>query len=85
MAGFLLITDIIVELEDGTLANIEVQKIGYALPKNSPADDLPGCSFIALDLLSHLLFYKTVLSFKSKSHFPETSEFRQSPLPDPHP
>ena len=28
----LLITDIIVELEDGTLANIEVQKIGYAFP-----------------------------------------------------
>ncbi len=28
----LLITDIIVELEDGSLANIEVQKIGYAFP-----------------------------------------------------
>ena len=28
----LLITDIIVELEDGTLANIEVQKIGYIFP-----------------------------------------------------
>ncbi len=28
----LLITDIIVELEDGTLANIEVQKIGYSFP-----------------------------------------------------
>ena len=28
----LLITDIIVELEDGTLANIEVQKIGYVFP-----------------------------------------------------
>ncbi len=28
----LLITDIIVELEDGTLANVEIQKIGYAFP-----------------------------------------------------
>ena len=28
----LLITDIIVELEDGSLANVEVQKIGYAFP-----------------------------------------------------
>ena len=28
----LLITDIIVELEDGSLANIEVQKIGYVFP-----------------------------------------------------
>ena len=28
----LLITDILVELEDGSLANIEVQKIGYAFP-----------------------------------------------------
>lgn len=28
----LLITDIIVQLEDGSLANIEVQKIGYAFP-----------------------------------------------------
>lgn len=28
----LLITDIIVELEDGSLANLEIQKIGYAFP-----------------------------------------------------
>ena len=28
----LLVTDIIVQLEDGTLANIEVQKVGYAFP-----------------------------------------------------
>ncbi len=28
----LVITDIVVELEDGTIANIEVQKIGYAFP-----------------------------------------------------
>ena len=28
----LLITDIVVELEDGPLANLEVQKIGYAFP-----------------------------------------------------
>lgn len=28
----LLITDIVVELEDGALANVEVQKIGYAFP-----------------------------------------------------
>ena len=28
----LLITDIIVELEDGSLANVEIQKIGYAFP-----------------------------------------------------
>ncbi len=28
----LLITDIVVELEDGTLANVEIQKIGYAFP-----------------------------------------------------
>ena len=28
----LLITDIVVELEDGSIANIEIQKIGYAFP-----------------------------------------------------
>lgn len=28
----LLITDIIVEMEDGSLANVEIQKIGYAFP-----------------------------------------------------
>ena len=28
----LLITDIIVELEDGSLANVEIQKIGFAFP-----------------------------------------------------
>lgn len=28
----LLITDIIVELEDGSLANVEIQKIGYTFP-----------------------------------------------------
>ena len=28
----LLITDILVELEDGSLANVEIQKIGYAFP-----------------------------------------------------
>ena len=28
----LLVTDIIVELEDGSLANVEIQKIGYAFP-----------------------------------------------------
>ena len=28
----LLITDIIVELDDGSLANVEIQKIGYAFP-----------------------------------------------------
>ena len=28
----LLITDIVVELEDGTLANVEIQKIGYLFP-----------------------------------------------------
>ena len=30
--GTLLITDIIVELEDGTIANIEMQRIGYLFP-----------------------------------------------------
>ena len=28
----LLVTDIIVELEDGTIANVEVQKVGYHFP-----------------------------------------------------
>lgn len=28
----LLITDMLVELDDGSLANIEIQKIGYAFP-----------------------------------------------------
>ena len=28
----LLITDIVVKLEDGSLANLEIQKIGYAFP-----------------------------------------------------
>ena len=30
--GSLLITDIVVEFEDGALADIEIQKIGYAFP-----------------------------------------------------
>ena len=30
--GSLLITDIVVELEDGALANVEIQKIGYGFP-----------------------------------------------------
>lgn len=28
----LLITDIVVEFEDGSLANVEIQKIGYSFP-----------------------------------------------------
>ena len=28
----LIITDIVVELEDGSIANIEIQKIGYQFP-----------------------------------------------------
>ena len=28
----LLITDIVVELEDGSIANVEMQKIGYLFP-----------------------------------------------------
>ncbi|MBR2401344.1 MAG: PD-(D/E)XK nuclease family transposase [Lachnospiraceae bacterium] len=33
----LLVTDIIVELEDGSLANVEVQKIGYTFPAERSA------------------------------------------------
>lgn len=31
----LLTTDIIVELEDGSMANVEIQKIGYAFPESA--------------------------------------------------
>ena len=39
----LLITDIVVELEDGSLANVEIQKIGYAFPPEG-CDRYRGCS-----------------------------------------
>lgn len=47
----LLITDIVVELEDGSLANVEIQKIGYAFPG-------PRCACYGADML--LRQYKRV-------------------------
>lgn len=55
--GTLLITDIVVELEDGSLANVEIQKIGYAFPGQRGA-----C--YSSDLL--LRQYKRVKSRKKK-------------------
>ena len=49
----LLITDIVVELEDGSLANVEIQKIGYAFPG-------PRSACYAADML--LRQYKRVRS-----------------------
>lgn len=54
----LLIMDIVVELEDGSLANIEIQKIGYAFPGQR------GACYSA-DLL--LRQYKRVKSQKKKT------------------
>ena len=51
--GSLLITDIVVELEDGSLANVEIQKIGYAFPG-------PRSACYAADML--LRQYKRVRS-----------------------
>lgn len=55
--GSLVITDIVVELEDGSLANIEIQKIGYNFPGQRSA-----C--YSSDLL--LRQYKRVKSRKKK-------------------
>lgn len=54
----LLITDIIVELEDGSLANVEVQKIGYTFPGER-------CACYSSDML--LRQYKRVRSAKGKT------------------
>ncbi len=53
----LLITDIVVELEDNSLANVEIQKIGYAFPGER-------CACYSSDLL--LRQYKQVRGKKGK-------------------
>lgn len=53
----LLITDIVVELEDGSIANVEMQKIGYLFPGQR-------CACYSADLL--LRQYKRVRSEKKK-------------------
>ncbi|MBQ7840581.1 MAG: PD-(D/E)XK nuclease family transposase [Lachnospiraceae bacterium] len=53
----LLVTDIVVELEDGSLANVEVQKIGYMFSG-------PRCACYSADLL--LRQYKRVREQKLK-------------------
>lgn len=53
----LLITDIVVELEDGSLANVEVQKIGYLFPGQR-------CACYSADLL--LRQYRRIRSGKKK-------------------
>ena len=53
----LLITDIIVELDDGSLANVEIQKIGYAFPGQR-------CACYSADSL--LRQYKRVKSRRNK-------------------
>lgn len=55
--GTLLVTDIVVELEDGSMANIEIQKIGYAFPGQR------GACYSA-DLL--LRQYKRIKGMKNK-------------------
>lgn len=54
----LLIMDILIQLEDGSLANLEVQKIGYAFPGQR-------CACYSADLL--LRQYKRVRSEKKKA------------------
>ena len=56
--GSLLIMDIVIELEDGSIANVEVQKVGYLFPGQRSA-----C--YSADLL--LRQYKRVKSEKKKS------------------
>ena len=53
----LLIMDIVVELADGSIANVEVQKVGYAFPGQR-------CACYSADLL--LRQYKRVRSEKKK-------------------
>lgn len=53
----LLITDIVVQMEDGSIANLEIQKIGYKFPGQR-------CSCYSSDLL--LRQYKRVRSIKKK-------------------
>ena len=53
----LLITDIVVELEDGSIANVEIQKIGYAFPGER-------CGCYSADML--LRQYKRVKSKRRK-------------------
>lgn len=53
----LLVTDIVVQLEDGSIANLEIQKIGYKFPG-------PRCACYSSDLL--LRQYKRVRSTKNK-------------------
>ena len=55
----LLITDIVVQLEDGSIANVEIQKIGYMFPGQR-------CACYSADLL--LRQYKRVRD-KSEKHF----------------
>ena len=62
----LLITDIIVELEDGTLANIEVQKIGYAFPG-------ARCACYSSDML--LRQYKRVRQRSIDPKYPSIPDF----------
>lgn len=60
----LLVMDILVELEDKSLANVEVQKIGYAFPG-------PRCACYSADLL--LRQYKRIRGEKAKSSVTGTS------------
>lgn len=60
----LLITDIIVELEDGSLANLEIQKIGYAFPGQRMA-----CYAADMLLRQYKRVYVIVLIEKSPVEF----------------
>lgn len=64
--SYLLITDIIVELEDGSLANIEVQKIGYAFPG-------ARCACYSSDML--LRQYKRVRQRSIDPKYPSIPDF----------
>ena len=75
----LVVTDIVVELEDGSIANIEIQKIGYKFPGER-------CACYSADML--LRQYKRVRSARKKGFSYEDVKnvytivlFEQSPEP----
>lgn len=53
-----MITDIVVQLEDGSIANVEIQKIGYTFPGQRVGIGLlQEYLFISLDIFCDLLEY----------------------------
>lgn len=60
--GSLLITDILVRLRDGSYANVEIQKIGYAFPGQR-------CACYSADLLIRQLARAKMMAKKKKQKF----------------